>query len=323
MEAGSQAVNYAADLSDVRQAAARIAAYIHRTPVTTCAAIDAAAGRRIFFKCEHLQKVGAFKFRGACNAVLQLSEGEAKRGVATHSSGNHAQALALAARLRGIPAYVVMPTSASSVKRSAVEEYGAKVIPCEPTLIAREETAKQVCEETGAAFIHPFNHPHILAGAGTAALELHEQIPDLDAIVAPIGGGGLMSGVCAATPVATGIPIYGAEPQGADDAFRSKQSGKLIPQESPNTIADGLLTSLGNLTWPFINDRVEQIFTVSDEETIAAMRLVWQRAKLLIEPSAAVSVAVILSDAFRALPGAQAVGVILSGGNVDIDKLPW
>jgi len=267
---------YAADLQDVRAAAQRIAGRAHRTPVATCATIDRLAGRRVFFKCEHLQKVGAFKFRGACNAVMKLPEELAARGVVTHSSGNHAQAVALAARMRGIEAHIVMPSNALAVKRRAVEGYGGRVVECEPTLEARETTAAAVIAKTGATFIHPYDHPDIIAGQGTISLELIEQVPELDAIVAPIGGGGLISGICvAAKGVNPAMRILAAEPLGADDAARSLAGGKLIPQTAPNTIADGLLTSMGDLTWPIVRDHVERVITVSEDEIVTAMRLAW------------------------------------------------
>jgi threonine dehydratase len=315
---------YAADLDAVRAAARRIEGRAHRTPVVTCATLDRLAGRELFFKCEHLQKAGAFKFRGACNAVMKLAPEVAARGVVTHSSGNHAGALALAAKLRGIPAHVVMPRNASPVKRRAVEEYGGRVVECEPTLEARERTAADVLRETGATLIPPYNHPDIIAGQGTVALELLEQVPGLDAVVAPIGGGGLVSGICVALrEAAPSVRMFAAEPAGADDAARSKAAGKLIPQTAPRTIADGLLTSLGDLTWPLVRDRVERIVTVTEEEIVAAMRLAWERAKLLIEPSSAVALAGVLSGDFRQLVGLRRVGVVLSGGNVNLDSLPW
>jgi threonine dehydratase/serine racemase len=315
---------YAADLDAVRAAAARIAPFAHRTPVMTCATLDGFAGRQLFFKCEHLQKVGAFKFRGACNAVMQLSDAVAARGVVTHSSGNHAQALALAARLRGITAHIVMPGTASVVKRRAVEGYGGRVIACAPTLEAREATAAQVVEATGATFVHPYDDARIIAGQGTVALELLDQVADLDAIVGPVGGGGMISGICiAAKTLRPGLRIFAAEPVGADDAARSMAAGRLIPQTTPQTIADGLLTSLGQLTWPIIRDHVERVITVSEPQIVAAMRLMWERAKLLIEPSSAVAVAAVLTDAFKALDGIERVGVVLSGGNVDLEHLPW
>jgi threonine dehydratase len=315
---------YAVDLQDVRAAARRIAGLAHRTPVATCTTIDRIAGRRVFFKCEHLQKVGAFKFRGACNAVIKLPDELATRGVVTHSSGNHAQAVALAARMRGVAAHIVMPSDALAVKRRAVEGYGAHVIECEPTLAARDATAEAVIAETGATFIHPYDHPDIIAGQGTSALELLDQVPQIDAIVAPVGGGGLLSGICvAAKGLDPSIRIFAAEPLGADDAARSMAAGKLIPQTGPDTIADGLLTSLGELTWPIIRDHVERVVTVSEEEIVAAMRLAWERAKLLIEPSAAVAVAAVLSEEFQAVAGINRVGIVLSGGNADLDNLPW
>jgi threonine dehydratase len=311
-------------LNDVREAAARIAPWAHRTPVATCATLDRLAGRSLFFKSENLQKAGAFKFRGACNAVFKLTEDVASRGVVTHSSGNHAQALALAARLRGIPAHIVMPRTAPPVKRRAVEEYGGRVIVCEPNQAARETTAERVLAETGGTLIHPYNHADIIAGQGTTALELVEQVKDLDAAIAPIGGGGLISGMCVTLrELAPAVRIFAAEPKGADDAARSKATGALIPQTGPNTIADGLLTSLGELTWPFVRDNVERVITVSESEIIQAMRLAWERAKLLIEPSSAVAIAAVLSDEFRSFEGLERVGVILSGGNADLDRLPW
>ena len=315
---------YAADLDDVRDAARRIAGRAHRTPVMTCATIDRIAGRSIFFKCEHLQKVGAFKFRGACNAIMKLPDDLAARGVVTHSSGNHAQAVALAARMRGIAAHIVMPNNALRVKRRAVQGYGGRVVECVPTLEARETTAQAVIEETGAAFVHPYNHPDIIAGQGTISLELVEQVSQLDAIVAPIGGGGLISGICvAAKGLNPAIRIFAAEPLGADDAARSMAAGRFILQTGPDTIADGLLTSMGDLTWPIVRDHVERVVTVTEEQIVAAMRLAWERAKLLIEPSAAVPVAAVLSDEFKAVEGLDRVAVVLSGGNTDLDNLPW
>jgi threonine dehydratase/serine racemase len=315
---------HAVDLSAVRAAALRLAGRAHRTPVATCATLDRRAGRALFFKCEHLQKGGAFKFRGACNAVMRLPEDAARRGVVTHSSGNHAQALALAARQRGIPAHIVMPQNASPVKRRAVEEYGGRVIACAPTLEARETTAAAVLAETGGTLIPPYDHPDIIAGQGTVALELLDQIPGLEALVAPVGGGGLAAGLCiAAKGLEPSLRVFAAEPRGADDAARSKAAGRLIPQTDPRTIADGLLTSLGDLTWPVLRDLLERVITVGEEEIMAAMRLAWERAKLLIEPSAAVAVAAVLSEEFRALNGLERVGVVLSGGNVNLDGLPW
>jgi threonine dehydratase/serine racemase len=312
------------DFADVRSAAKRLEGKAHRTPVFTCSTLDGMAGRSLFFKCENLQKVGAFKFRGAYNAVAQIPSDIAARGVVTHSSGNHAQALALAAQMHGIPAHIVMPSTASVVKKRAVEGYGGRVVTCEPTLPARESTANAVLAETGGTMVPPYDHPHVIAGQGTAALELIEQVDGLDAILAPIGGGGLITGTCIVAKAVSPSPrVFGVEPAGADDAARSKSAGKLLPQTGPNTIADGLLTSLGELTWPAVRDDVEQVLTVTDEEIIAAMRLFWERTKLIIEPSSATVVAAVLSDAFRKLEGIRRVGLILSGGNVNLDALPW
>jgi threonine dehydratase/serine racemase len=315
---------YAADIEDVRAAAGLLAGLAHKTPVLTCATLDRLAGRSLFFKCEHLQRAGAFKFRGACCAVNKLPPEVAARGVVTHSSGNHAQALALAVRLRGVPAHVVMPRTASPVKRRAVEEYGGRVIECAPTLAAREEAAAAVLAETGGALVPPYNHPDVIAGQGTVALELLEQVPGLDALIAPIGGGGLVAGLCiAAQALAPSLRVLAAEPAGADDAARSKAAGALLPQTGPRTIADGLLTSLGELTWPLVRDRVERVVTVSEDEIVRAMRLAWERAKLLIEPSAAVALAAALSPELGPHTGLARVGVVLSGGNVNLDDLPW
>jgi threonine dehydratase/serine racemase len=315
---------YACTLADVRAAAERIRGIVHRTPVMTSETLDRLSGRRLFFKCENLQKVGAFKYRGATNAVRKLTDAQAARGVVTHSSGNHAQALALAARVRGVPAYIVMPRTAPAVKKAAVEGYGGKVTLCEPNLAAREEAAAKLVAETGATLIPPFDHPDVIAGQGTAVLELLEEVPDLDAVITPVGGGGLLSGCAiAARELKPGIRVFGAEPSGADDAARSKAAGQWQPQTSPDTIADGLLTSTGELTWPVIRDLVDRVFTVTDDEIRAAMRLVWERMKLIVEPSGAVGAAVALSEPFRATAGARRVGVVFSGGNVSLDKLYW
>jgi threonine dehydratase/serine racemase len=315
---------YAADLETVREAHARISPHAHRTAVMTCATLNELAGRELFFKCENFQKVGAFKFRGACNAVLLLPAEVASRGVVTHSSGNHAQALALAAAIRGIEAHVVMPRNAAKVKRCAVEGYEARVYPCEPTLTAREAVAAEVIEQTGATFIPPYDHPDIIAGAGTVALELIEQAKRLDAIIAPVGGGGLLSGISiAAKSLNPRIRLFAAEPAGADDAAASLAAGRLIPQTNPNTIADGLLTSLGEYTWPIIRDYVERVITVTDQQIVAAMRLVWERMKIVIEPSSAVAVAAAMTGEFSSLKGMSHVGVVLSGGNVDLDRNIW
>lgn len=309
-------------LADIRQAAERIRPYAHRTPVVTCESLDRQVGARVFLKCENLQKVGAFKFRGACNAVFSLGEAEAARGVCTHSSGNHAQALALAARLRGIPAYIVMPENAPAVKKAAVAGYGGQITFCAPTLEAREATLAQVQERSGAALVHPYDDERVIAGQGTAALELLEEVPDLDAVLAPVGGGGLLSGTALAVKgLAPHIRVLGSEPEMADDAYRSLLAGRVLPSVAPKTIADGLLTSLSARTFEVIRQNVEQIVTVSEASIVEAMRFVWERAKLVIEPSAAVAVAALWERKAR-LDGAK-VGVILSGGNVDLDRLPF
>ena len=311
-------MSYAVAFDDIRDAAARLDGVAHRTPVMTSRLLDEAAGRELFFKCEHLQRAGAFKFRGAWNSVAVLPDDVAVRGVATHSSGNHAQALALAARLRGVPAHIVMPSNASAVKRAAVEGYGARIVACEPTLAAREDTCRRVLAETGAAMVHPYDHPPTIAGQGTAALELRAEVPDVDAVGAPGGGGGLMAGTClAARGLRPGIRLLGAEPAGADDAKRSLDAGERIPQTGPDTIADGLLTSLGELTWPVLRDHLEDIVTVDDAEIARAMGLLWTRLKQLVEPSGAVPLATVLSETFGSLRGLSRVGVVLSGGNVD------
>ena len=316
--------DYACDLAAIRDAAVRIRGVVHRTPVMTSESFDRLAGRKVYFKCENLQKVGAFKYRGASNAVLKLTDAEAARGVVTHSSGNHAQALALAARVRGIPAYIVMPRTAPAVKKSAVEGYGGLVTLCEPTLAAREETAARLAEQTGSTLIPPFDHPDVIAGQGTAALELLEDVPDLDAVVVQVGGGGQIAGWCiAAKGVRPSIRVFGAEPAGADDAARSKAKGEWLPQTAPDTIADGLLTSTGELTWPVIRDQVEGIITVTDDEIRSTMRFVWERMKQVVEPSGVVGAAAVLTDEFQRLEGIEKVGVVFSGGNVSLDKLYW
>lgn len=310
------------NLQTIREAADRIRPYIHRTPVITCHSLDERVKAQVFLKCENLQKVGAFKFRGASNAVFSLTNEEASKGVVTHSSGNHAQAIALAARMRGIPAYIVMPSNSPAVKKAAVAGYGGQITFCEPTLEARENTLERIRLETEATVIHPYNNEHVIAGQGTAALELLEEIPDLDSIIAPVGGGGLLSGTAlAATRVAASIRVIGAEPEMADDAFRSMQAGKILPSIRQKTVADGLLTSLGTLTFPIIRQYVEQIVTVSETGIIEAMRFVWERAKLVIEPSSAVAVGALWEGKID-LRGLK-VGVILSGGNVDLGNLPW
>jgi threonine dehydratase len=309
-------------IEDIRAAAERIGPYIHRTPVLTCSALDRMCDGEIFFKCENFQKVGAFKMRGATNAVFSLGDDEASRGVATHSSGNHAAALALAARCRGIKAYVVMPENAPDVKRNAVADYGAEITFCKPTLAARETGLAEVIDRTGAAFVHPYNDLRVISGQGTAALELCAQAPDLDVIMAPVGGGGLLSGTAIAASGLSPRPlVVAAEPETADDAFRSLRAGRIIPSDNPHTIADGLRTSLGDLTFPIIKKHVSDIITVSEEAIVTAMRLIWERMKIVVEPSAAVPVGALLSKRAQ-IPGAR-IGVILSGGNVDLARLPW
>lgn len=309
-------------LTDIRQAAERIRPYAHRTPVLTNQSLNEKLGAQAFLKCENMQKIGAFKFRGACNAVYSLSDKEAARGVSTHSSGNHAQALALAAKIRGIPAYIVMPDNAPTVKKDAVTGYGGIITFCEPTLAARESTLAKIAEETGAAVVHPYNNEKVIAGQGTATLELLEDVPDFDVIITPVGGGGLLSGTAiAATELKKGIRVIAGEPEMADDAFRSMQAGKIIPSQNPKTIADGLLTSLGDLTFPIIQQRVEQIVTVSEAGIIESMKYVWERVKIIIEPSSAVAIGVLWEKKID-LTGLK-VGVIISGGNVDLGKLPW
>ena len=315
---------YAADLRSIRAAADRISEAAHVTPVMTSSSLDEIAGRSLFFKCENFQKMGAFKFRGALNAVQLLSDEVAQSGVVTHSSGNFAQALALAARARGVPAYIVMPSNAPEVKRRAVLGYGGQVTLCEPTLQARTETAARIQQESGATLVHPYDHPDVIAGQGTIAVELLDQVSDLEAIIAPLGGGGLLSGIALAThELKPELRVYGAEPLGADDAYRSRQAGRLIPQTAPDTIADGLLTSLGEWTWPVVRDVVSEVFVVEDTAIRAAMRLIWERMKLVVEPSAAVPLAVVLSEPFRSVCNERKVGIVLSGGNIDLNAFEW
>jgi len=298
-------------LADVQAAAARIEPYIHHTPIMRCSAIDEIVGASVHFKCENLQKVGAFKFRGACNTVLSLSEKEIENGIATHSSGNHGAAVALAARLRGTTAVVVMPSNTSAVKQTAVDHYGARIVHLE-AIIAEE----------GRTLVHPFDDVRVIAGQGTAALEFLEQAPDLDIIMTPVGGGGLLSGT--ATVVAALSPktrVIGAEPAGADDTYRSFRAGHIIPVGVPDTIADGLRTTVGELTFPIIARHVSDIVRVSEEAIVEAMRLTWQRTKLIVEASAAVPLAALLEGTVDVRDAR--VGIIISGGNVDLDALPW
>ena len=315
---------YAASIDDIRAAAGRIKGVGHRTPILTSQTLDEMAGRKLFFKCENFQKVGAFKLRGGWNAVSMLSDEEAAKGVCTHSSGNHAQAVAFSAMKRGIASYIVMPNNVPDVKLDAVKGYRANIILCEPTLEARETTLDEITKKTGAQVVHPFNNPNVIAGQGTAALEMIDDLGTLDAMIAPIGGGGLMSGTCIATrSLLPETKLFGAEPAGADDAYRSLKEGKIIPQTNPDTICDGLLTSLGEYTWNILKDHLEAIYTVTDDEVINAMRLVWERMKIIIEPSSATAVAVALKSEFKALEGLEKVGIILTGGNVELSKLPF
>jgi len=309
-------------ISDINAAHERIKGLIHKTPVLTSATINNILHAEIFFKCENFQKVGAFKFRGASNAVLSLSNEDAHKGVATHSSGNHAAALSLAARIRGIKAYIVMPENAPEVKKKAVAGYGGEIIFCKPTLEARETTLETVVQQTGAVFIHPYNNFQIISGQGTAAKELLEERPDLDIVMAPVGGGGLLSGTSIATKgMSKHAKVIGAEPKGADDAYRSFKSGTIIPMVNPQTIADGLRTSLGTLTFVVIRDKVDDIVTVSEQSIVDAMRLVWERMKIIIEPSSAVPLAALLEKELDV--AGKRVGIILSGGNVELSNLPF
>jgi threonine dehydratase len=312
-------VNKQPRLQDIRSAHQRIRSYIHKTPVLTCTALNQMVGAKLFFKCENFQKTGAFKFRGACNAVFSLSDQEASRGVVTHSSGNHAGALALAARKRGITARIVMPSNASAVKIAAVESYGGIITFCEPTLTSRENTAEQIIKKTGAILIHPSNDYKIIAGQGTSALELMEEIGNLDFLLAPVGGGGLLSGIAiAAKGLNPKIKVVGCEPKNADDAYRSIKAGRIIPSENPHTIADGLRTSLGDKTFPIIRDLVDEIVLATEEEIINAMRYIFERMKIIAEPSAAVPLAVLLSHKLNVAD--KNVGIIISGGNIDLSK---
>jgi len=307
---------------DILKAAERIQPYLHRTPVLTCSAVDHLTGATIYFKCENFQKAGAFKSRGATNAVFSIDPYDLKQGVATHSSGNHAAALARAARLKHIPAYIVMPENSSKVKIAAVKTYGGIITFCKPTLEAREEKLNEVLNETNAFEIHPYNNYAIIAGQATTALELIEDQPGLDIIIAPVGGGGLLSGTAlAAHYFSSATKVIAAEPSGADDAYQSFYQKRLVPSVNPDTIADGLRTSLGTLTFPIIRRLVSDVITVNDQATIEAMKFVWERMKIIIEPSSAVALAIVIKHKHR-FEG-QKIGIILSGGNVDLMHLPW
>jgi threonine dehydratase len=310
------------DLEAIRIAHERIRPHIHRTPVLSSARFDAASGGSLFFKCENFQKVGAFKARGATNAVFALDDETARRGVATHSSGNHAAALARAAKLRGIGAHIVMPSNSSKVKVRAVEGYGGRIVFCEPNQRAREETCRRVIAETGATLIHPFENENVMAGQGTVAVELLEAAPDIDLLLCPVGGGGVLSGVAvAAKSLRPAIKIVATEPTGADDAAQSFHERRLVHQETKNTIADGLRTDLGAPNFEIIQRYVDDIVTVNDESIVTAMRAIWETMKIVVEPSGAVAYAAILEGKVDCR--SKRVGIILTGGNVDLDALPW
>ncbi len=313
---------YIPTYDDVLAAHQRIRPYIHRTPVLTSSYINGLAGAELHFKCENFQKAGAFKARGASNAVFGLTDAQAARGVATHSSGNHGLCLSYAAGRRGIPCTVVMPRTAPQAKKDAVRGYGGVVVECEPSTSSREAVFAEVVARTGAEFVHPYNDPRVIAGQATSSRELNEQVPGLDAVIAPIGGGGMVSGTCLTlSTVAPKVRIYAAEPEQADDACRSFKAGHIIADDAPETVADGLKVPLKELTWHFVQKYVTDILTVSEDEIIEAMKLIWKRMKIVMEPSSAVPLAAILKN-----PGVfagQKVGVIITGGNVDLDKLPW
>jgi threonine dehydratase len=312
----------AVDLAAIRVAHDRIRPHIHRTPVLTSARLDAACDGSLFFKCENFQKVGAFKARGATNAVFALDDETARRGVATHSSGNHAAALARAAKLREIPAHIVMPSNTLKVKVRAVEGYGGRIVFCEPNQRAREEACAKVIAETGATLIHPFETEDVMAGQGTVAVELLEEVPDLDIILCPVGGGGVLSGVAvAAKSLRPEIKVIATEPAGAADAAESFQQGRLVSQERKDTIADGLRTNLGAINFALIQRYVDDVVTVREESIVAGMRAIWETMKIVVEPSAAVAYGAILEGKIDC--GSKRVGIILTGGNVDLDALPW
>ncbi len=317
-ETGLQIPTY----EDMLAAHERIKPYIHRTPVLTSAYFNDLVGAELFFKCENFQKAGAFKVRGACNAVFGLSEEKAAKGVATHSSGNHALSLSYAAGRRGIPCHVVMPRTAPQAKKDAVIGYGGRITECEPSTSSREATFARVEEETGADFVHPYNDERVIAGQGTCARELQDQVEGLDAVIAPIGGGGMISGTCLTlSTIAPQVKIYAAEPEEADDAFQSFRKGEIVAYDAPVTVADGLKVPLKELTWHFVQNHVTDILTASEQEIVDAMRLIWARMKIVMEPSSAVPLATILKN--RDLFAGKRVGIIITGGNVDLDKLPW
>lgn len=307
---------------DVVAAHERIEPHIHRTPVLTSSYFNALTGAELFFKCENFQKAGAFKARGASNAVFSLSDEQAEKGVATHSSGNHGLSLSYAAGKRGIPVTVVVPRTAPEPKKDAMRGYGAKVVECEPSTSSREAVFVEVVAETGAEFVHPYNDPRVIAGQGTCSKELHEDVPDLDCVIAPIGGGGMVSGSCLTlSTIAPDVKIYAAEPKNADDAYRSFKAGYIIADDAPKTIADGLKVPLKDLTWHFVSNHVEDILLATEDEIVEAMRLTWERMKIVMEPSCAVPLATILKN--KPLFEGKRIGVIVTGGNVDLNKLPW
>jgi threonine dehydratase len=307
---------------DVLAAHERIKPYIHRTPVLTSSFLNKLTGAELFFKCENFQKAGAFKARGASNAVFSLTEEKAAIGVATHSSGNHALSLSYAAGRRGIPVTVVMPHTAPQAKKDAVIGYGGTIVECEPSTSSREETFARVVAKSGAEFVHPYNDPRVIAGQGTCSRELVDQVENLDAVIAPIGGGGMVSGTCLTlSNIAPDINIYAAEPLNADDAARSFRAGHIIADDAPDTVADGLKVPLKDLTWHFVSNHVTDILTATEQEIIDAMKLIWKRMKIVMEPSSAVPLATILKN--KEIFEGKRVGVIITGGNVDLDHLPW
>ena len=307
---------------DMLAAQERIKPYVHRTPVLTSSYLNELAGAELFFKCENFQKAGAFKVRGASNAVFGLPDDMLAHGVATHSSGNHALSLSYAAGRRGIPCTVVMPRTAPQAKKDAVLGYGGRIVECEPSTSSREATFAEVVKETGAEFVHPYNDPRVIAGQGTCSRELIEQVDDLDAVVAPIGGGGMISGTCLTlSNLSPDTKIYAAEPEMADDAARSFKAGHIIADDAPETVADGLKVPLKEMTWHFVSNHVTDILTASEQEIVDAMKLIWKRMKIVIEPSSAVPLATILKN--QDLFAGKRVGVIITGGNVDLGKLPW
>jgi threonine dehydratase len=317
-----EASMYIPTLEDMRAARARITPHIHVTPVLTSRMLDELSGAQLFFKCENFQKAGAFKARGANNAVFSLSDEQAARGVATHSSGNHGTCLSYAAKQRGIPCTVVMPRTAPQAKKDAVMGYGGRVVECEPSTSSREAVFAEVVAETGAEFAHPYNDHRVIAGQATCSAELIEQVDGLDAVVAPIGGGGMVSGTCLTlASLAPHMKIYAAEPEQADDAYRSFKAGHIIADDAPNTVADGLKVPLKELTWHFVQKHVTDILTASEQEIVDAMKLIWKRLKIVMEPSSAVPLATILKN--PQIFAGKRVGVIVTGGNVDLDKLPW